>query len=261
MDYQTIKLTKEQGVATILLNRPESMNALNEEMLKEMVAVTGEVGVDNEVKVVVVTGAGRGFCAGGDLSSPMYANTNPAEIMKLIIEFGKIPINLRNMPKPVISAINGAAVGAGLGFALAADIIIASEKAKFGHIYTNIGLMSDAGSIYFLPRLVGLPKACDIIFTGKVIDAKEAERIGLVSQVVPADQLDSVTKELALKLSKRPPVAVGLAKISLYQGMGMDLPTAIEWEARAHALSFFTEDMKEGISAFKEKREPVFKGR
>ena len=261
MDYQTIKVTKEQGVATILLNRPEKLNAVNEEMMKELVAATEEAGADETVRVVVVTGAGRGFCAGGDLSSPMYQSTNSAEIRKGIIEFGKVPLNLRNMPKPVIAAVNGAATGAGLGFALAADIIIASENARFGHIYTNIGLMSDAGSIYFLPRLIGVSKACEIIFTGRVIDAEEAERIGLVTQIVPADQLQSVVKELALKLAKRPAVAVGLAKISLYQGLGMDLPTAIEWEARAHALCALTEDMKEGITAFVEKREPVFKGR
>ena len=118
------------------------------------------------------------------------------------------------MPKPVIAVVNGVATGAGLGFALAADIIIASENARFGHIYTNIGLMSDAGAIYFLPRLIGVSKACEIIFTGKIIDAKEADRIGLVNQVVPADQLESVTKELAFRLAKRPALAVGLAKIS-----------------------------------------------
>ena len=261
MNYQTIIITKEEDVATITLNRPEVMNAVNEEMLKELVEATREVGDDEAVKAVILTGAGRAFCAGGDLEAPMYKITNSAEMRGLIVEFGKIPLNLRNMLKPVIAAVNGAAVGAGLGFALAADIIIASERARFGHVYRNIGLMSDCGSIYFLPRLIGVSRACEIIFTGKVIDAREAERIGLVNKVVPADQLESVTKELALKLAKGPSVAIGLAKISIYQGLGMDLPTAIEWEARAHAISMLTEDMQEGIKAFKEKREPVFKGK
>lgn len=261
MGYETIMVTKEDGVATITLNRPEAMNSVNEGMLKELVEVTQEVGDDEAVKVVVLTGAGRAFCAGGDLEAPMYKITNSAEMRRLIVEFGKIPLNLRNMPKPVIAAVNGAAVGAGLGFALAADIIIASEKARFGHVYRNIGLMSDCGSIYFLPRLIGVSKACEIIFTGKVIDAGEAERLGITNQVVPADQLEAVTKELAVKLAKGPSVAIGLAKMSLYQGLGMDLPTAIEWEARAHAICMLGEDMQEGIKAFKEKREPVFKGR
>ena len=261
MNYQTIMITKEDGIATITLSRPEVMNAVNEEMLKELVEATREVGDDEAVKAVILTGAGRAFCAGGDLEAPMYKITNSAEMRGLVAEFGKIPLNLRNMPKPVIAAVNGAAVGAGLGFALAADIIIASERARFGHVYRNIGIMSDCGAIYFLPRLIGVSKACEIIFTGKIIDAREAERIGLVNQVVPADQLEAVTKELALKLAKGPSVAIGLAKISIYQGLGMDLPTAIEWEARAHAISMLTEDMKEGIKAFKEKREPVFKGK
>ena len=261
MNYQTILITKEENVATITLNRPEVMNAVNEEMLKELVEATREVGDDEAVKAVILTGAGRAFCAGGDLEAPMYKITNSAEMRRLIAEFGKIPLNLRNMLKPVIAAVNGAAVGAGLGFALAADIIIASERARFGHVYRNIGLMSDCGSIYFLPRLIGVSKACEIIFTGKIIDAREAERIGLVNKVVPADQLEAVTKELALKLAKGPSVAIGLAKISIYQGLGMDLPTAIEWEARAHAISMLTEDMQEGIKAFKDKREPVFKGK
>jgi len=261
MDYQTIKVIKEEGVATILLNRPEKMNALNMEAIKELLRATEEVGADETVRVVVLTGAGCAFCAGGDLTSKMYDVINPAEVRKIIIEFGKVPLNLRNMPKPVIAAVNGPAVGVGLGFALAADIIIASEEARFGHVYANIGLMSDGGSIYFLPRLIGVAKACELMFTGKVIDAKEAEKIGLVNQVVPADRLEIVVKELALRLANGPAMAIALQKISLYQGLTMDLPTAIEWEARAMSLCMLSEDMKEGVKAYREKRAPVFKGR
>lgn len=261
MDYQAIKVTKEESVATITLNRPEKMNAVDELLITELVAATEEVGADETVRCVVLTGTGRGFCAGGDLNSPMYDITNSAEVRKLILEFGKVPLNFRNMPKPVIAGVNGSAVGAGLGFALAADIIIASEKATFAHIYANIGLMSDAGSIYFLPRLIGVAKTCEFIFTGKVIDAKEAERIGLVNQVVPAEQLEGAVKKLAIRLAKGPTAAIALQKTSLYQGLEMDLPTAIEWEARGHALCMLTEDVKEGINSFKEKRPPVFQGR
>lgn len=261
MNYNAIKLIKEEGIATILLNRPERMNALDLESLRELLRATEEVGSDEKVKVLILTGVGRAFCAGGDLNSPMYDITNPEELRKIIVEFGKVPLNLRNMPKPVISAVNGAAVGVGLGFALAADIIIASEDARFGHAYANIGLMSDGGSIYFLPRLIGVSKACELMFTGKIIDAKEAERIGLVNQVVPADRLESVVKELAHRLARGPSMAIAMQKISLYQGLLMDLPTAIEWEARAMSLCMLSEDMKEGIKAFKEKRPPLFKGR
>lgn len=261
MTYQTIIVTKEDGIAKITLNRPEAMNSVNEQMLKDLLEATRDVESDEAVKVVVLSGAGRAFCAGGDLNAPMYKITNPLEMRRLVAEFGKIPLNLRNMPKPVIAAVNGAAVGAGLGFALAADIIIASEQARFGHVYRNIGLMSDCGSIYFLPRLIGVSRACEIIFTGKVIDAREAERIGLVNRVVPADQLEAVTRELAQQLARGPAVAMGLAKMSLYQGLGMDLATALEWEARAHAICMLSEDMQEGIRAFKEKRQPVFKGK
>ncbi len=261
MDYKAIKIIKEEMVATILLNRPEKMNALDLESVKELSRATEEIGTDESVRVVVLTGAGRAFCAGGDITSPMYDETNPEELRKIIIEFGKVPLNLRNMPKPVIAGVNGVAVGVGLGFALAADIIIASEEARFGHVYANIGLMSDGGSIYFLPRLIGVSKACELMFTGKIINAKEAEKIGLVNQVVPSDQLEAVVKELAHKLAKGPPMAIALQKISLYQGLTMDLPTAIEWEARAMSLCMLSEDMKEGLKAFKEKRPPLFKGK
>ena len=261
MDYETITVKKEEGVATITLNRPEAMNTVTEQLIKELLEATEEVGSDNSVKVVVLTNTGRAFSAGADLNAPIFEITNPVEMWKVVVEVGKIPLNLRNMLKPVIAAVNGVAVGAGLGIALAADIILASDKARFGHAYRNIGLMSDAGAIYLLPRLIGVSKACELIFTGKIIDAAEAEKIGLVNRVVPADQLETEVKELALKLAKGPSATIGLAKASLYQGLLMDLPTAIEWEARAHTITMLAEDMQEGIKAFKDKREPVFKGK
>jgi len=201
MGYKAIKVINEEGVATIILNRPEKMNALDLESVRELLRAIEEIGADETVRVVVLTGEGRAFCAGGDLTSQMYDITNPEELRKIIIEFGKVPINLRNLPKPVISAVNGAAVGVGLGFALSADIIIASEEARFGHAYANIGLMSDGGAIYFLPRLIGVSRACELMFTGKIIDAKEAERIGLVNQ----DMKEGIR---AFK-EKRPPIFKG----------------------------------------------------
>ena len=163
------------------------------------------------------------------------------------------------MPKPVIAMLNGAAVGAGLSFVLACDIIIASDKARVGTVYQNLGVMSDAGATYFLPRLVGVSKACELIFTGEIIDAQEAERIGLFNRVVPAEELESKTMELALNLARKSPLAMGTAKKSIYQALTMDVATAIEFEARAHTLTMLTDDMHEGIAAFKEKRAPQFK--
>lgn len=261
MEYEAITVKKEEGVTTITLNRPETMNVVTDRLIEELVQVTGDLAGDESVKVVVITNAGRAFCAGADLNSNIFKITNPVEMWKVVTEVGKIPLNFRNMPKPVIAAVNGVAVGAGLGIALSADIIIASDKSRFGHAYRNIGLMSDAGSIYFLPRLIGVARACELIFTGKIIDAAEAERIGLINHVVPADQLEAEVSKLAGKLAKGPSATMGMAKMSLYQGMGMDLPTALEWEARAHTLTMLAEDMQAGIKAFKEKTEPLFKGR
>lgn len=261
MVYETITVKKEGGVATVTLNRPDAMNTVTEQLIKELVAVTEDLGKDNSVKVVVITHTGRAFSAGADLNAPIFDITNPIEMWKVVVEVGKIPLNLRNMPKPVIAAVNGVAVGAGLGIVLAADIIIASDKSRFGHAYRNIGLMSDAGSIYLLPRLIGVSRACELIFTGKIIDAAEAERIGLVNHVVPADQLEAEVNKLASRLAKGPTATIAMAKASLYQCMGMDLPTALEWEARAHTLTMLAEDMQAGIKAFKEKKEPEFKGK
>ena len=261
MEFETIVFEKQDGVATITLNRPERMNAVSDRMKVELSEAIADVESDDSVRVLVLTGAGRAFCAGGDLGRDFYDTTHPREAMQVMSTAGKIILSLRNLPKPVIAAVNGAAVAMGLGLALACDIIIASDKARFGHVYVSIGSQSDCGTIYFLPRLIGVAKACELIFTGEIIDAKEAERIGLVNRVVPAEELESAAKELALRLAKGPPVAIGLAKTALYQALEMSLSEALELEARGHALAMLTEDMREGVKAFKEKREAQFKGR
>ncbi len=257
--YKAIILERKAGLATITLNRPERMNAVDQEMIKELVRGTEEVKDDPEVKVVILTGRGKGFCAGGDLDSSIYDIRDPGELFAVVMMFGQVSLNLKTMPKPVIAMVNGVAAGAGLSFVLACDIIMASDRARFGHAYLNIGVQSDAGATYFLPRIVGVPKACELIFTGEIIDAREAERIGLVNRVVPAEELVDRTIELASKLTEKPSLAIGLAKKCIYQGSTMDLATAIEFEARAHTMTMLSDDMKEGISAFKEKRSPKFK--
>jgi 2-(1,2-epoxy-1,2-dihydrophenyl)acetyl-CoA isomerase len=260
MDYETIILKKEEGVATIILNRPDRRNAITSTMSAELLKATEELGWDDAVKVVVITGAGPAFCAGGDLESLLGAT--PLEIAEVIRKGGtRIILNLRKMLKPVIVSVNGAAVGAGCNLALAGDIIIASENARFGEVFVNIGAHPDWGGTYFLPRLVGVTKACELFFTGKTLDAKEAERIGLVNEVVPADLLETRTRELALSLARGPSVAIGLIKNSIYQGLETDLASALENEAKAQALCFLTDDLKEGLKSFSEKRPPVFTGK
>ena len=259
MGYKSILLKRESGVATIVMNRPGKMNGVDQEMCKELVAATEEVARDAEVRVVILTGTGKAFCAGGDLDSTIYDIKDPQELRDIILSFGQVSINLRNMLKPAIAMVNGVAVGAGFSFALACDIIMASDRARFGHVYLNIGVQSDCGATYFLPRLIGVARACELIFTGNIIDAAEAERIGLVNRVVPAEELETGTMELALSLTKGPALAMGLAKKSIYQGLTMDLASAIEFETRAHVITMISDDMTEGIAAFKEKRTPKFK--
>ncbi len=259
MRYDTIMLKKEDKIATIIFNRPEKMNAVTPQMIEEILKVIAELSGDEGIKVVILTGAGRGFCAGSDLEHPVFTMQDPELIKRAVEDFGRLSLGLRSMPKPVIASVNGPAVGAGCNFALACDIIIASEGARFGQAFVNIGLHPDSGGSYFLPRLVGIAKACELIFTGKIIDAREAEKIGLVNQVVPASLLEAKTRELALQLAQGPTLALGLAKTSLYQGLEMNLYQVLEMEAKAQTLCILSGDVIEGIKAFREKRKPDFK--
>ena len=261
MDYTTITLQKEDGVATITLNRPERLNALNMDMSRELVRASEDIKKDDAVKVVIVTGAGRAFCAGADLESSLFDNKNPADLSALIRHAQTYILNLRRMPKPVIAAVNGAAIGVGCDFVLACDIIYVSEKARFGEVFVSRAIHPDCGSSYFLSRLVGTGKACELIFTGKIIDAHEAEKIGIANHVVPPEQLESITRELALSLARGATFAIGLSKLSIYQAWTMDLTTALEAEIRAQTMCFLSEDSNEGAKSFLEKRPPEFKGR
>lgn len=261
MGYKDIILEKEDGIAIIKLNRPEKSNALNPEMADELVEAIKEVAQDEGVKVVVLTGAGRAFCGGGDVDSSMFSITDPREAKETVEQFGKVTLGLSNLAKPSIASVNGVAAGGGCGYILACDIIIAAENAKFVIPYVNVALHPDCGCTYLLPRAVGVAKACELIFTGDLIDAKEAERIGLVNKVVPADQLGTVTRELAQKIAKGPPIALSLAKASIYNGLAMDLASVLELETRAAAITLLTEDCREGAKAFMEKRPPQFKGK
>lgn len=266
MSYETIILTKENGVATITLNRPERRNAVSMEMYKELGQVTSELAIDDSVKAVVITGAGGAFCAGADQAKKKEGeeahDMGIGGLFNAMRRVGnQVILNIANMNKPTIAAVDGVAVGWGFSVAMACDMIIASDKAKFGCAFVNIGLHPDGGAIYFLPRLVGRQKACEMIFTGRIVGAEEADKIGLVTRVVSQDQFQAATQDLAQRLADGPSLAISLSKITLYQGLASDLPTALEAESRAQLACVFSEDHKEGVAAFREKRKPNFKGK
>ena len=261
MNYQNLILKKEDGVPPITLNRPEKLNAMNTEMTYELIQVSREVGEDESVKAVIITGAGRGFCSGADLSSGDFKITSPSAAAKLLEPVRTLITGIREMPKPVIAAVNGPAVGGGCSVALACDIIIASERARFGLSFVLRGLHPDFGETYLLPWMIGAAKANELILTGRIIDASEADKIGLISRVVPEDQLESVTRELAMTLARGASLALSMAKASINKVLQIDLTTVLECEARAQSILMMSEDFRESTAAFLEKREPVFKGK
>lgn len=264
MAYNTLIVTKEAGVATLTLNRPDKLNAWDEEMMEEGVQAIEEIRSDLDILVLVLTGAGRGFCAGADVTSLARLTERRSVRDELSNRQGIVAVayQLRQMDRPVIAAINGVAAGGGFGLALACDIRIASDQARFSQIFVKRGLVPDTGSTYFLPRIVGTEKACELMFRGNVIDAYEAQRLGIVSRVVPHEELMNEVMALAKELASGAPIALGLTKRALYKGASeIDLASQMDFELYLNSLLFGTEDFKEGVMSFLEKREPKFLGR
>lgn len=266
MDYEHLSYTKEEGIATITLNRPQKLNAFTPAMYQGLSEIIEEVASDDDVRVLVITGKGRAFCVGADvkgleqgLSKHQQAPAQPEPSADMVRKILTVP--LWGMDKPVIAAINGIAAGGGLDAACACDIRIASERATFSSVFVRRGIVPTMGGTYFLPRLIGVDKACEMIWTGDLIDAREAERIGLVTKVVPHDELEAATEELALKLVKGPPLAIAKSKRLIYSGLNTDLESALKDVIREYTVLSQTEDHREALRAFLEKREPVFKGR
>jgi enoyl-CoA hydratase/carnithine racemase len=249
MEYRTLLFKKEKGVA------------MNTKASDEFGAAFAEAAGDAAVRVIVITGTGRGFCAGGDMKDLPISAGNVIASKETLEAWHKILLGLRQTDKPVIAAINGVAVGAGLDLALMCDMRIAAESARFGEAYVRVGGVPDSGGAFLLPRLIGAARACELLLTGDMIDAREAERIGLINKVVPADKLASVTMELAFKLAAGPPVSMGLIKRSIYLSDSQDIESALRHAALITSLCMATEDAKEGIASFAEKRPPVYKGR
>jgi 2-(1,2-epoxy-1,2-dihydrophenyl)acetyl-CoA isomerase len=261
--YEAIILTAERSVATIRLNRPDKLNAFGGPMREEILDALAKIAADDRIKVLVVTGEGRGFSAGGDIDQlkQFREDKNEDGFRRALAVGEKITRTLRSLPKPVIAAVNGPCAGAGFSFALGCDIRIASELATFGASFARIGLHPDWGGSWFLPKLVGTANACELIFTGSMITALQAERMGLVNRVVLHSELMRTAFELATTMAKSAPQALRLAKESIYQSLSTDLEAALARETEVQIQCFHSEDFLEGLNAFKEKRKPHFKGR
>lgn len=260
MAYEAILYEVRDEVGVITLNRPDALNAITGTMLDELRDVLERAERDEAIRTLVLTGAGRAFCAGQDVR--VLAEGKPEELAALLRDkYPPVLMKLHHIEKPIIAAINGAAVGSGCNLALACDLRIASERASLGEVFVRIGAGPDTGCSYFMPRLVGLAKAAELIFTGKVLDAKEAERLGLVNRVVPQDKLVEETMGLAAQLARGATRAIGLAKLALHQGFELDLEGVLDLEAKLQSQLVRTEDFQEGVRAFFDKRQPTFKGR
>ena len=264
MTYKCLLYEVKDAVATLTLNRPERLNALGDTLRDDLQDAVTRASEDPEVRVMIVTGAGKGFCSGGDvkaMNERKESGSGRPLIEKVAPGRDRTVLALRDCPKPVIAAVNGAAAGAGMNLALCCDMRLASTAAKFAQAFVKRGLHPDWGGTYFLPRIVGAAKACELIFTGEVIDAQEALRLGIVSAVYPPEELLPAAHALARRIAEGPPIAIRLAKRAIYHNLDSDLRQALEFETFAQNICFDTEDAAEGIRAFVEKRPPAFRGR
>jgi enoyl-CoA hydratase/carnithine racemase len=267
MDLKEILFTIENGVAQITLNRPDIRNAISGiDIISEIEFVCRKVNADSSVKVLMLTAADPAFSSGGNIKdmaskSGMFGGI-PAQIMENYRKnIQRIPLAVYGVEVPTIAAVNGPAIGAGCDLALMCDMRIASEKATFGESFINVGLVPGDGGAYFLPKLVGMAKACELAFTGDSIDAEEAFRIGLVNWLVPHDQLMEMTRELARKIASKPAAALRMTKRLLYMSRKLDLKDMLEQSAAFQALCHHTEDHMEALEAIFEKRTPRFTGK
>jgi enoyl-CoA hydratase len=260
MDLKTITYVKESGICVITLNRPKRMNALNDELLRDLDKVLDDIAGDNEIGAVIITGGEKFFCVGADiieaekLVSPVDAHGFETRVQRV---FNKI----WELEKPVIAAVSGPALGGGCELSLACDIRIVAENASFGQPEIKIGVIPGGGGTQRLPRLIGLGRAKELLYTGDAIDSQEAFRIGLANRVFPVDSLLDEAKKLAAVMVQRPALALKMTKMAVNQGINMDIHSALAHEARCFELLFSSEDQKEGMKAFIEKRRPIFKGR
>jgi enoyl-CoA hydratase/carnithine racemase len=260
--YEHIQVTEAEGIATITLNRPDKLNAFVGHMRRDLAEALEHAGSDRNTRVVIITGAGRAFCAGGDIAfmAELMQRRDAEEFSRILGAGRRVILAIRQMTKPVIAAINGPASGAGCNLALACDLRIAANTATFSQSFAKVGLHPDWGGTYFLPRLVTPNKACEMFFLGESIDANEAAQLGIVNRVVAPEELESATIELAQRLRAAPPIALAAAKHAVYMSQAAELDEMLRYETEAQLRCFESDDGHEGIHAFLEKREPKFTG-
>jgi 2-(1,2-epoxy-1,2-dihydrophenyl)acetyl-CoA isomerase len=260
MNYQFLLYTIQDGVATITLNRPDVFNALNDEITYELQDALKQVAKDENVRVVILTGAGKAFCSGQDLKAAS-GQQKRSFIDSLHKRYNPIIRAMRNLPKPIVCRLNGVAAGAGCSLALACDVIVAQEEAQLIEVFVNIGLVPDSGSSFFLPKLVGMNKAFELCSMGTRVKAKEAQAMGLINKAVPAEELDSAVKFYTDYYAQAPTKAIGLMKKMLNRAASSNLDDMLEYEAYCQEIAGSSADYKEGVQAFLEKRKANFKGK
>lgn len=257
--YRTILVENREGIGYLTLNRPEVRNAFNQEMINEIIDVLRQIDKDEEIRVLIITGAGKAFQAGADIAE--LSVMRPMDLLRWNEGIVRINAALEKLRQPVIAAINGAAMGGGLELAISCTLRIIAESAKMALPEVKLGIIPGTGGTQRLPRLVGKTRAAELLLTGEPIDALEAYRIGLVNKVVPDDELVRAAEELARKIMANAPIAVELAKDALEIGKDLPLEHAVQYSQKNCVICFSTEDMKEGMTAFLEKRKPNFKGK
>ncbi len=262
MSYEHILVSEGEGIMTITLNRPDKLNAFIGHMRRDLAEALEHGGSDRRTRVVAITGAGRAFCSGGDVGfmAELMERGDSEEFARILGAGRRVITAIRQMTKPVIAAVNGPASGAGCNLAFACDLRIASTTATFSQSFLKVGLHPDWGGTYFLPRLVSPNKACEMFFLGESIDAAEAARLSIVNQVVPPEELEAATLQLAERLRAAPAIALAAAKQAVYMSEAVALDEMLRYETEAQLRCFESEDGHEGVRAFLEKREPRFTG-
>jgi 2-(1,2-epoxy-1,2-dihydrophenyl)acetyl-CoA isomerase len=258
----TLDVVRSDGVVTVTMNRPERKNAANGTMWHELLGVFEDVAADRGDRVMVLTGAGGSFCSGADLSDPSNVAGRPGDPFLLQMRaLGDVALRLHRFPKPTIAKVGGIAAGAGMSLAIGCDLVVASESARFSQIFAKRGLSLDFGASWLLPRLIGLHRAKELALFADILSAAEAAEFGLVNRVVPDDELDGFVDDWARRLAEGPPIALSLTKSMLNNSLVVSMEQALEDEARSQAVNFASRDTREALTAFAEKRPPVFQGR